>query len=132
MSLRDLIWLGRRLGRAASLAAAFVLWLATPTSAQTTLRFSLDGRLDGPAAPLLVPQDKGYYSNEGLELTIDEGSIPLEPITRVASGSHDVGFADINALIRYRDQHPSAPVKAVFMVYNKPPFAIVARKSRGI
>jgi NitT/TauT family transport system substrate-binding protein len=130
MSLRDLIRLGRRLGRAASLAAAFVLWLATPTSAQTTLRFSLDGRLDGPAAPVLVPQDKGYYNNEGLELTIDEGSIPLEPITRVASGSHDLGFADINALIRYRDQHPS--VKALFMVYNKPPFAIVARKSRGI
>ena len=33
---------------------------------------------------------------------------------------------------RYRDQNPSAPVKAVFMVYNRPPFAIVARKSRGI
>ncbi len=132
MSLRDLIRLGRRLGRPASLTMAFLLWSATSTLAQTALRFSLDGRLDGPAAPLLVPQDKGYYNNEGLELTIDEGSIPLEPITRVASGSHDLGFADINALIRYRDQHPSAPVKALFMVYNKPPFAIVARKSRGI
>ena len=43
-----------------------------------------------------------------------------------------MGFADINALIRYRDQNPSAPVKAIFMVYNKPPYAIVARKSRGI
>ena len=43
-----------------------------------------------------------------------------------------MGFADINALISYRDQNPAAPVKAVFMVYNKPPFAIVARKSRGI
>src|SRR5207342_1711048 len=43
-----------------------------------------------------------------------------------------MAFADINALIRYRDQNPSAPVKAVFMVYNKPPYAIVARKNRGI
>ena len=43
-----------------------------------------------------------------------------------------MAFADINALIRYRDQNPSAPIKAVFMVYNKPPYAIVARKSRGI
>jgi NitT/TauT family transport system substrate-binding protein len=43
-----------------------------------------------------------------------------------------MGFADINALIKYRDQHPSAPIKAVFIVYNKPAYAIVARKSRGI
>ena len=43
-----------------------------------------------------------------------------------------MAFADINALIKYRDQNPSAPIKAVFMVYNKPPYAIVARKSRGI
>jgi len=43
-----------------------------------------------------------------------------------------MGLADINTLIKYRDQHPSPPVRAVFMVYNKPPFAIVARKSRGI
>ena len=43
-----------------------------------------------------------------------------------------MGLADINTLIKYRDRHPSSPVKAVFMVYNKPPFAIVARRSRGI
>jgi len=43
-----------------------------------------------------------------------------------------MGLADINTLIKYRDQHPSPPVRAVFMVYNKPPFAIVARRSRGI
>jgi NitT/TauT family transport system substrate-binding protein len=65
-------------------------------------------------------------------VAIDEGSAAVEPITRVASGSYEMGFADINVFIRYRDQNPSAPVKAVFMVYNKPPYAIVGRKSRGI
>ena len=65
-------------------------------------------------------------------MAIDEGATPLEPITRVASGAYDFGFADINALIRYRDQNPSTPIKAVFIVYNKPPYAVVARKSRGI
>jgi NitT/TauT family transport system substrate-binding protein len=35
-------------------------------------------------------------------------------------------------LIKLRDQNPANAVKAVFMVYNRPPFAIVARKSRGI
>ncbi len=43
-----------------------------------------------------------------------------------------MALADINALIRYRDKEGAAPVKAVFVLYNKAPYAIVARKSRGI
>jgi NitT/TauT family transport system substrate-binding protein len=114
------------------LAAGLLILSATPARAQTSLKFSLDGRIEGPAALFLVPQDKGYFRHEGLDVSIDDGTTPLEPITRVASGAYEMGFADINALIKYRDQNPSAPVKAVFMVYNKPPFAVVARKSRGI
>jgi len=122
-----------RIGRSAYLlAAAFALVAAWPAAAQTTIKFSLDGRLEGPETLLLLPQDSGYFKNEGLDLTVDDAAPPLEPIIRVANGSHEMAFADINALIKYRDQHPSAPVKAIFMVYNKPPYAVVARKSRGI
>ena len=56
----------------------------------------------------------------------------LEPINRVASGTYDMGFGDINSLIKFRDANPGTPIKAVFMVYNKPPFSIVGRKSRGV
>ena len=63
---------------------------------------------------------------------IEPGNGSLEPINRVASGAYDIGFGDINTLIKFRDQKRGAPLKAVFMVYNKPPGAIVARKSRGI
>jgi NitT/TauT family transport system substrate-binding protein len=34
--------------------------------------------------------------------------------------------------MKYRDSKPDAPVKAVFMLYNRPPFAVIGRKSRGI
>ena len=122
-----------RIGRPAYLAAAaLALVFSGPAAAQTGIKFSLDGRLEGPEALVLLPQDKGYFKTEGLDVTVDDAASPLEPITRVASGSYDMAFADINALIRYRDQNPSAPVKAVFIVYNKPPYAVVARKSRGI
>jgi NitT/TauT family transport system substrate-binding protein len=129
MSLLDLTRLGRS---ASALAAGLLIVSAAPARTQTALKFSLDGRLEGPAAIFFVPQDKGHFQHESLEVTVDEGATPLEPITRVASGAYEMGFTDINALIKYRDQNPSAPVKAVFMVYNRPPFAIVARKSRGI
>jgi len=136
MSLLNLAHLARS---ACLLAAALMIVSTAPAHTQTApartqipLKFSLDARAEGPAALFLVPQDKGYFRHEGLEVTIDDGTTPIEPITRVASGAYEMGFADINALIKYRDQNPSAPVKAVFMVYNKPPFAVVSRKSRGI
>ena len=43
-----------------------------------------------------------------------------------------MGFAGITALMKFRDQNPGAPVKAVFVVFNKPAFAIIGRKSRGV
>jgi NitT/TauT family transport system substrate-binding protein len=114
-------------------AASVTLLLAAGTAAaQTAIKFSLDFKFEGPSAPFLVAIDKGYYKAEGLDVTIDTGAGSLEPITRVASGTYDMGFGDINSLIKFRDQNPTAPIKAVFMVYNRPPFAIVARKSRGV
>jgi len=112
--------------------AAAMAFCAAPAAGQTPIKFSLDGPIEGPEALFLFPQDKGYFRSEGLEVTIDEALSPLDPITRVASGAYELGFADFHGLIRYRDQHPTAPIKAIFVVYNKPPYAVVARKSRGI
>jgi len=114
------------------LTAALAMMAAWPAAAQTSIKFSLDGRLEGLAATFFLPQDRGYFRTQGLNVTVDEATTALEPITRVASGAYEMGLADINTLIKYRDQHPSPPVRAVFMLYNKPPFAIVARRSRGI
>ena len=121
-------------GRAGILAGlVLAATLTTGASAvETNIKFSLDFKFEGPSAPFLVPLDKGYYKAEGVNVTIDTASGSLEPITRVASGTYDMGFGDINSLIKFRDANPTVPVKAVFMVYNKPPFAIVGRKSRGI
>jgi len=120
-----------RIVRRICFAIAAVL-VTGPACAQTPVKFALDFRFEGPAAPFLLALDRKYFKAEGLDVTIDPGAGSLEPITRVASGAYDMGFGDINALIKLRDQnHASAP-KAVFMVYNKAPFAIVARKSRGV
>jgi NitT/TauT family transport system substrate-binding protein len=120
-----------RLGRIGLLAAASAL-AATTASAQTAIKFSLDFKFEGPAAPFVVAIDKGYFKAEGLDVTIDTAGGSLEPINRVASGTYDMGFGDINSLIKFRDANPGTPIKAVFMVYNKPAFSIVGRKSRGV
>ncbi len=122
--------------RAAAAAGAGLLLAMTlvtgATAGETKVTFSLDRAFQGPAAAFLLPLDQGYYKAEGFNVSIDAGSSAIEPIKRVASGNYDMGFADINALIRYRDANPKDAVKAVFMVYNRPAYAIIGRKSRGI
>jgi NitT/TauT family transport system substrate-binding protein len=120
-----------RLGRIGLLAAASAR-AASAASAQTAIKFTLDWKFEGPAAPFVVAIDKGYFKAEGLDVTIDTAGGSLEPLNRVASGTYDMGFGDINSLVKFRDANPSVPIKAVFMVYNKPAFSIVGRKSRGI
>jgi NitT/TauT family transport system substrate-binding protein len=117
----------RRYGAIAAVAMA----CSSAAHAQTPVKFTLDWKFEGPAAPFLVAADKGYYKAEGLDVTIDTAGGSLEPLNRIASGTYDMGFGDINSLIKFRDANPNVPIKAIFMVYNKPPFAIVGRKSRG-
>ncbi|HYG54031.1 MAG TPA: ABC transporter substrate-binding protein [Burkholderiales bacterium] len=110
------------------------LLLCVPAFAQKEIpvRFALDWRFEGPAAPYFVAIDKGYYKAEGLNVTIDPGTGSVEGINRVASGAYEVGFADINSLIKYRDNPRNLPVKAVMMVYDTPAFSIVTLKKTGI
>jgi NitT/TauT family transport system substrate-binding protein len=96
------------------------------------VRFALDWRFEGPAAPYFVAIDKGYYKAEGLNVSIDPGAGSVEGINRVASGAYEMGFADINSLVKYRDNPRNLPVKAVMMVYDTPAFSIVTLKKNGI
>lgn len=126
---------GRRrlLGLVGALGAALVSFSGFHSaSAQTPLRFTLDWRFEGPSALFLMAQEKGYFKAEGLDVTIDAGTGSRETIPRIVSGGYDAGFGDVNSLIRFRDENPSVDLKAVMMVYDKPPFAIVGRKSRGV
>jgi len=116
----------------AVLAATAALGAALPAAADTPVKFSLDWKFEGPSAPFLLAKEKGYFADEGLEVTIDTGAGSVEPINRVASGAYDMGFGDINSVIKFNDQNPSTPLKSIYMVYDKPAFAIVGRKSLGV
>nr|WP_041757865.1 ABC transporter substrate-binding protein [Bradyrhizobium sp. ORS 278] len=123
-----------------ALVAAFVVpaWLSEqPASAEEPKRpvavmFALDRPLDGSVAPVVLAGSQGLFSAEGVTVTTTTAKGSPDAIARVASGEADMALADINELIRYRDAAGSQPVKAVFVLFNRAPYAIIARKSRGI
>ena len=45
----------------------------------------------------LVPAAKGYFKQAGLDVTIDISSSSGGTVTRVASGTYDISFADARA-----------------------------------
>jgi NitT/TauT family transport system substrate-binding protein len=96
------------------------------------IRFSLDRPINAGAAPVVMAVADNLFGAEGLSVVIDLAHGSADAIARVAAGKSDAALVDLNELIRFRG-HVSAPhVKAVFVLFNQAPYAIVARRSRGI
>jgi NitT/TauT family transport system substrate-binding protein len=99
-----------------------------------TVQFTLDRPIDAVAAPFVMAQVNGLFGKEDLAVTIGAATNSQEAIARVTSGSSDLALVDINALVRHRDKEKadSPHARAVFMLFNRAAYSIIARKSRGI
>ncbi|MCB8889280.1 ABC transporter substrate-binding protein [Vreelandella malpeensis] len=127
MSLFSASW---RVALLTSLGLAFA---SAQALGDTPIRFQLDWRFEGPAAPFLMAKEKGYFADEGLDVQIDSGSGSAGAINRVASGAYEMGFGDLNAVVEFLAENPDGPgVSGVYVLYDGTPAAVLARKDRGI
>ncbi|MCX7327436.1 MAG: ABC transporter substrate-binding protein [Hyphomicrobiales bacterium] len=120
----------RRLGQwlgAAALAGA----LPMPAIAQslTRVRMVLNWRYQGPQGWFFLAEDRGYFREAGLEVVMDQGNGSGAAVGAVASGSYDLGFGDINALIQLvaRGAAGGNTPLAISAMYNRPPFTIAVK-----
>ena len=104
---------------------------ADETRQPIAIQFSLDRPINASAAPFVLAATDGLFGAEGLAVTTDIAQGSADAIARVAAGASEFALVDINALIRFRGKD-TPPVKAVFVLFNTAPYAIIARKSRGI
>src|SRR6185312_15882099 len=98
------------------------------------IQFSLDRPIDAAAAPFVMAAAGGLFSAEALAVTINIASGSQDAIARVAAGTSDFAVVDINALMRFRDKDKQGGprIKAVFVLFNKAPYAIIEGKTLGV
>lgn len=114
-----------------------VLALAVATSSHasaepTRIKFTLNFAIGGDSAPVYWAEDKGYFKDEDLKLSIDPSSGSGEAITRVATGVYQIGLADFSTLVEFASRRPDQTPKAVLIYYARSPQSIISWKSSGI
>src|ERR1700741_2705055 len=108
------------------LAALAVVLSATAAFADdvTKIKFSLDWKLQGIHAWFFWAQEKGYFAQEKLDVTIDQGEGSAGAVTRVMSGAYDAAFGDANAVSQNAALKPVDAPLIVYMMDIRAPFAL--------
>ena len=107
------------------IGAAVAACLALPVAAQaqtTDVKFVLDFISLGRHAPWYVALGKGYFKDEGLNVTIMPSKGTADAIRTVVTGGAEIGFIDVPSLVAAGGA--GAPIRIVAANYQKPPYCI--------
>lgn len=108
------------------MAAALALALLTPAAQaqeqERDVKFVLDFISLGRHAPWYVALGKGYFKEEGLNVTILPSKGTADAIRTVVTGAAEFGFIDIPSLVAAGS--PGSVIKIVAANYQKPPYCV--------
>ena len=105
---------------------------AHAADAPKNVKFVVDWAYQGNHAFWSKPIADGTFTKLGLNVTMDRGYGSGDTIIKVAAGTYDIGFADINAMIKFDAEHPGQRLIAVYQVFDRTPNAIISLKKSNI
>lgn len=114
----------------AILVAGVVAGAALPAAAQDAVSLRLNWYLGGLHVPFYYGKDQGFYEEEGIDLTINEGRGSANTTQVVAAGSDTFGLADSSSLITLASK--GGEIKSVMSVLNSTGFSVVSLAETGI
>lgn len=92
--------------------------------------FRLNWVIAGNHAPFYLAQDKGYWKQCGLDVTMAAGKGSGDTAQLVANGSQDFGLTDAVSVAAGRSR--GLPIKSLGVLYQTNPSSFVSKKSAGI
>jgi NitT/TauT family transport system substrate-binding protein len=111
----------------------------TATTAATTankdlkpIRVQLAFLMQSLDAPLLLAIKKGYFAEQGLDVSFERGFGNADTISKLGTGKFDLAFSDMYNALEFNEKNPADKVIAVAAIYNKAPFSIISFKEKGI
>lgn len=110
-----------RMRTLAAVVALSMLPLAAAAQ-ERKITFTLDFIALGRHAPWYVPIAKGYYKQEGLDVTVIPSKGTADAIKAVDAGVAQIGFIDVPSLVAGGEA--AAAVKMVAVNYQKPPYCV--------
>lgn len=127
------------INRRALLGAAAALPFAAPhvakgQAALTPIRFSLDWAFQGPQSCYLLALERGYFRDEGLNVTIDRGFGAGDVPVKIASGAYEFGVSDPSPTMRMRMTPATASTDIImpFLLQQGSPLAVMTLTRSGI
>jgi NitT/TauT family transport system substrate-binding protein len=87
---------------------------------------------DASNAPFLLARDKGYFAQEGLDVTMSLSKNATDAIRRVTSNEFDFGFVDGSVSMRAAMQSGAPSPVYLFAIFDRSPACIVTWKSSGV
>jgi NitT/TauT family transport system substrate-binding protein len=112
-------------------AASLSMVIALPAAAGDAVGFALDWVVNGTHAGYFVAQEKGYYGEAGLDVTLSRGFGSGDTVKRVATGTASFGLADTGAIIAAQ-ANEDVPVRIVAMIYDRATLGIIYLAESGI
>jgi len=119
-----------------AVAAGSLGFLAAPgilrAQERQRVRLVLNFAVDGSTAPFYHAEARGYFREAGLDVQIDPSNGSGDAITRVASGTYQFGVGDLSTLSEFAARQPENTPRAVMVLQNRSPQAVISLKSAGI
>jgi len=81
-------------------------------------------------AGFYTAEQKGFYENNGIDITINPGGIDFPAVQMVASGGEQFGVTGGDQIILARDK--GVPIVAIAVIYRESPFVLFALEESGI
>ncbi|MBR0664032.1 ABC transporter substrate-binding protein [Roseomonas hellenica] len=111
--------------------AGVLLSIATPVAAQDRALLQLDWIPTGEHAAYFAGAARGFWREQGIELSLARGYGSGDTVTKVASGAAVFGVADVGAVLAARAQQ-NVPVRSISAVYTHSPHSLFVLRSSGV